>query len=190
VRICTIDEIRPGLDAVIFNNRAVGRLLGRFLFTPASHKQVMIFRRYTYAYPEYEREEGLREIMTEMQVPHTRVQWFSHCGWPGTPKLVDRFTDFFSGGMRIDAVYLHAPHFKEEILEAARRAAVAPPLIASVGSQEELQKQGMAGVAFRLEELGERAAELAMARLNKPSAPLRTVQLEGKLYVPDNAPQR
>jgi len=184
VRICTIDEQRRGFDAVVLDNRRIGRQLGRLLFTPASHRRVLLCQRYLFAQPEYERDEGLREVMMEMKVPHSRVVWFSHYNHRDAPTLREALARLFNGGVVVDAVFMQTAWGVEQLREACGDAGVPVPFVVAVDTEETLKRTGISGVAVSVKEMGVRAAEMVLDRLRNPSAKPRIVSLEGRIYMP------
>ncbi|MBN1810194.1 MAG: GntR family transcriptional regulator [Planctomycetes bacterium] len=180
VPVVTIDEEAEGCDGVLFDNRSIGRLVGRRLATQKSFKRIMILYRESYAQPEYERECGIREVFDEMKVPHERVMWVS--GEMGPVSTV--LTTYWEQGMEFDAVYFHGVSTAAVLREICETAGIPVPYMISSGIRLALDMYKVDGVRVPVSRIGEIAAGLLLERLSRPDAEPRVEVVEGKMYYP------
>ncbi|MBN1809412.1 MAG: LacI family DNA-binding transcriptional regulator [Planctomycetes bacterium] len=171
IPVCTVDYSLPGIDSVEFDNVALGRRMGRRLFTQQSFRRVLICSRRTFAPPEFDRDLGIRQIMDELAVPHERVTWFPAFSGDDIKPLAG----FIESGIRFDAVFVHYIGLKPLLEELFSRLGVPLPPIMSIGVRATLRNYRMSGVAVPSAQLGSRAMQLLLDRCRDPQAPPRKV---------------
>ena len=182
VRVCAVDQEVEGLDCVLLDNRAIGRLAARYMFSRRGFRRALIMRRYYLAQAEYEREEGICEVLQELAVGHERVSWMS--AFLDREVVCRQLAGFLAAGFRFDLFFCHLPGLAAEVRAFVKERTGTEPLAVAVGEESELREHGVDGVAVSPEEMGKRAVELLMERRQEPFRKPRTVRLEGRILIP------
>jgi DNA-binding LacI/PurR family transcriptional regulator len=187
VLVCAVDEYVPGVDSAAFDNRAVGMQVARLLFTRASHRRVAIFRRYAYAQAEFEREEGIAELLAKENVPHNRVAWLSQDIDQTRPEtLADirgRLKAYVSGGLTFDAAFVHWAGLANEVRTYLSDTYGWKTFMAAVGTEEQFAAEKMSGVVVSPSEMARQAVKLIVERTRDRNAPPKVVRLEGHIQI-------
>jgi len=184
---CSVDEHLPDTDSVVVDNRAVGKQIGRLLFTRSSHRKAVIFRRYAYAQAEFEREEGLTELLAQENVPHHRVLWLSQDVLPPAAHDLElalrRISDYWKRGVLFDAAYMHWSAMAAALREHIMREFGRDVFMATVGAEAELESAGLSGVALEPKELAAEAVRMVVDRTRDRNAPPRVLKIAGRIHI-------
>ena len=178
VHVCAVDQVIKGLDSVVIDNRSVGRMAARYMFSQRGIRRAFIMRRYYYAQAEAEREEGIIEILDELAVAHSRLRWATCIS--GHECQV--FPEFLAAGF--DVVFAHTAEMAAEIRRIASEVTGKAPLAVSVGTEEELKEHQVSGIVVSPEEMGEKAVQLLVERRRDPFRPPQILRIEGRIFIP------
>ena len=182
VRVCALDQAVEGFDSVLLDNRSIGRMAARYMFSRGGVRRALIMRRYNYAQAEAEREEGIAEVLEELSVPHTRLFWMSVIS--GDELVRRQIGSFLAAGYRFDLVFGHTPGAAEEVRRFMLEATGSEPFAVAVGTEAELGEHRVAGIAVSPAEMGEKAVELLAERRREPFRPPQTLRLAGRVFLP------